>query len=72
VGAEFDYLFKHWHGVTNTDQCAEGLSPLDEYRIMQTKAQDGKGTPRLYFDVPLSRNFKLMRQFGSYQVFKRQ
>jgi len=72
VGMDFDLLFRYPHGITNTDQCAEGLSALDEYRIVQTKLQDGKGTPRLYFDVPLDRNFKLLRQFGPYQVFKRQ
>ena len=72
VGMDFDLLFKYPHGITNTDQCAEGLSPLDEYRIVQTKPQDGEGTPRLYFDVPLARDLKLLRQFGPYQVFKRQ
>jgi len=23
------------HGITNVDQCAEGISPTDEYRIVQ-------------------------------------
>jgi hypothetical protein len=71
VGMDFDLLFNYPHGITNTNQCAEGLSPVDEYRIVQTKPQDGNGTPRLYFDVPLDRDFKLLRQFGPYQVFKR-
>ena len=70
VGAEFDFLFKHRHGIANTNQCAEGLSPLDEYRIVQTKRQAGEGTPRLYFPVPLERDFRLLRQFGPYQVFQ--
>jgi hypothetical protein len=72
VGMDFDLLFKYPHGITNTDQCAEGFSPLDEYRIVQTKPKDGKGRPRLYFDVPLDRDFKFLRQFGPYQVYKRQ
>jgi len=72
AGMDFDLLFKYPYGITNTDQCAEGLSPLDEYRIVQTRPQDGQGTPRLYVDVPLDANFKLLRQFGPYQVFKRQ
>jgi hypothetical protein len=72
AGMDFDLLFKYPHGITNMDQCAEGLSPLDEYRIVQTKPQDGKETPRLYVDVPLDADFKLLRQFGPYQVFKRQ
>ena len=70
VGAEFDFLFKHRHGIANTNQCAEGLSPLDEYRIVQTTPQAGEGTPRLYFPVPLERDFRLLRQFGPYQVFQ--
>jgi hypothetical protein len=72
VGMDFDLLFKYPHGITNTNQCAEGLSPSDEYRIVQTKPHDGQGTPRLYFDVPLDRDFRLLRHFGPYQVFKRQ
>ncbi len=71
VGMDFDLLFKYPHGITNTNQCAEGLSPLDEYRIVQTTPQKGKEAPRLYFDVPLDRDFRLLRQFGPYQVFKR-
>jgi dolichyl-phosphate-mannose-protein mannosyltransferase len=71
VGMDFDLLFKYPRGITNTNQCAEGLSPLDEYRIVQTTPQKGKEAPRLYFDVPLDRDFRLLRQFGPYQVFKR-
>ena len=71
VGMDFDLLFKYPHEITNTNQCAEGLSPLDEYRIVQTTPQKGKEAPRLYFDVPLDRDFRLLRQFGAYQVFKR-
>ncbi|HLO17853.1 MAG TPA: hypothetical protein VK206_23690, partial [Anaerolineales bacterium] len=72
AGMDFDLLFKYPHGITNTDQCAEGFLPSDKYLIVQTQPQDGQGTPRLYFDVPLDANFRLMRQFGTYQVFKRQ
>jgi hypothetical protein len=72
VGMDFDLRFKYPHGITNTDQCAEGLSPLDEYRIVQTEPQDGVGTPPLYFDAPLNRGFRLLGQFGPYQIFKRQ
>jgi len=72
VGNDFDLLFKYPYGISNMDQCAEGLSPSDEYRIVQTKPRDESWAPRLYFDVPLDADFTLLRQFGPYQVFKRQ
>jgi hypothetical protein len=72
VGSDFDLLFRYPHGIGNTDQCAEGLSVADEYRIVQTKPRDESWAPRLYFDVPLDSSFKLQRQFGPYQILKRQ
>jgi Dolichyl-phosphate-mannose-protein mannosyltransferase len=70
VGAEFDFLFKHWHSIANTDQCAEGISPNDEYRIVQTRPKDGQGEPRQYFAVPSDKRFRPLRRFDLYQVFK--
>ena len=35
VGAELDRFLLYRHGITNVDQCAEGISPTDEYRIVQ-------------------------------------
>jgi hypothetical protein len=35
VGAELDLFLKHRHGISNSNQCAEGVSPHDEYRIVQ-------------------------------------
>jgi hypothetical protein len=72
VGAEFDLWFKYRHGIANTNGCAEGLSPSDEYRIVQPQPKSGPEEPREYFDVPLDGNFQLLRQFGPYQVFRRQ
>ncbi len=72
VGSDFDLLFKYPYHITNTDQCAEGLSPSDEYRVVQTKPKNEAWAPRMYFDVPINSNFRLVSQFGPYQVFKRQ
>jgi hypothetical protein len=71
VGAEFDLLFKYRHGIGNTDQCAEGVSPADEYRIVQTRPKDGEAEPRHYFEVPLDKRFRLLRSFDLYRVYKR-
>src|SRR5262249_30060745 len=71
VGAEFDFLFKHRHGIANTNQCAEGLSFADEYRIVQTRPKSGEEPPRHYFQVPQDTSFRLLQSFDSHQLFKR-
>jgi hypothetical protein len=35
VGADLDLFLKYRHGISNVSQCAEGISPTDEYRIVQ-------------------------------------
>jgi hypothetical protein len=71
VGTEFDLWFKYRHGIANTDQCAEGVSPADEYRIVQTQPKSGEEQPRHYFQVRQDTRFRLLQSFGLYQVFKR-
>jgi hypothetical protein len=78
VGAGFDMLLKHRHGLLNTDRCAEGVSSDDEYRIVQIRPKQPdepkdffNDPPEEYFNVPLHGTFQLLRQFGDYQVFKR-
>jgi Dolichyl-phosphate-mannose-protein mannosyltransferase len=71
VGAVFDLLFKYRHGITNTNQCAEGVSPDDEYRVIQTRRKSHEAAARDYFEVPLDKSFRLLRSFDLYQVFKR-
>jgi len=71
VGAEFDLLFKYRHAIRNTDQCAEGLSSADEYRIVQTRPKSGEEQPEHYFHVPPDPRFRLIQTFDLYQVFKR-
>ena len=72
VGSDFDLLFKYPNHITNTDQCAEGLALTDEYRVVQTKPRGESWAPQLYFDMPLDPSFKFVRQFGTYQIFRRQ
>jgi hypothetical protein len=68
VGADFDLLFTFRHDIANTNQCAEGISPDDEYRIVQSSAI--WTTPK-YAGLSLDSRFQLLQQFGPYQVFKR-
>ncbi len=35
VGAELDLYLEHRYGISNSDRCAEGISAVDEYRIVQ-------------------------------------
>jgi len=72
VGAELDLLFKHRQGIMNTETCAEGISPIDEYRIVEIDRRSGKGTDGIErIDARFDNRFRLMRQVGSYQVYKR-
>jgi hypothetical protein len=71
AGADFDLLFEYRRGIVNTDTCAEGLSPDDEFRVVQTTPEAEPSAPRSQFDLRPDRRFRLLRQFGPYQVFKR-
>jgi hypothetical protein len=53
VGAELDLIFKHQHDISNTTRCAEGVSPDDEYRIVQTRAEGFWAASRHQFDASL-------------------
>jgi hypothetical protein len=71
VGADFDFFLKNRHDVSNTNRCAEGLSPGDEFRIVETtptwKDPAGKG----YFDTTADGRYLPLKQFGPYQVLQR-
>jgi 4-amino-4-deoxy-L-arabinose transferase-like glycosyltransferase len=71
VGGELELMLASRHGIENTDQCAEGISPNDEYRIVQIRPRRGPEEPMQYFDAPLDNRFRLLRRFGLYEVFKR-
>jgi hypothetical protein len=70
VGTQFDVLFKYQHGIENTDRCAEGVSPGDDYRIVQTRPMKVQEAPINYFKVPLENRFKLVREIGTYRILK--
>jgi hypothetical protein len=70
VGSDFDVLFRYQHGIENTDRCAEGVSPGDDYRIVQTHPIQEPGAPINYFKVPRENRFKLVREIGQYRIFK--
>jgi hypothetical protein len=70
VGTQFDVLFNYQHGIENTDRCAEGVSPSDDYRIVQARPMQEAGAPINYFKVPLGNRFKLVREVGPYRIFK--
>jgi hypothetical protein len=70
VGAEFDALFRYGHGIQNMDTCAEGVSPRDQYRIVQAHPVGGQDGPRDYFRVPLDDRFELVHRVGGYEIYK--
>jgi hypothetical protein len=70
VGADFDLLLKYRRGIINTDRCAEGVSPEDDYRIVRVSPQADPSAPRAYFHVPLA-GFQLVRAIGPYRAYKR-
>jgi hypothetical protein len=71
AGADFDILFTYRHGISNRDQCAEGLSEDDDYRIVQTARGPSESSPRHFFTRDLDGRYRMMREFGLYQVWKR-
>jgi hypothetical protein len=77
LGAELDLLLKYRHGVLNTTRCAEGISPFDEYRIVQTRSKQ-LDSPKNFLNEPAQEYFEIsmddfrpVRHFGDYQVFRR-
>jgi hypothetical protein len=71
AGADFDLLLRFQHGIANTNTCAEGVSPGDQYRIVQTRPDIDPSAPREYFNVSLGNDYHMLGQAGAFQVFKR-
>jgi hypothetical protein len=69
-GAEFDALFRYRSGIENTNRCPEGVSPRDDYRVVEIRPEEGEDAPRHYFDVRLEDRFKLVRQVPPYRIFE--
>ena len=68
VGADFDLVFKYRRDIHNVNRCAEGVSPDDEYRIIQTST---RAVDQESIDIPADDRFYLLWQFDVYQVFRR-
>ncbi len=87
VGGELDMYLKHRYGISNSDQCAEGVSSKDEYRLVQNPphpradrlplsweplgSEVKSHTLDQYFPVPRDPDFRAVGQFGEFQVFRR-
>jgi len=71
VGAELDLIFLFKDGILNTDRCAEGLSPQDKYRIVETQPKPPDWSPKQYFSVGMDESYHLVGQYGTYQVYER-
>jgi hypothetical protein len=63
-GASIDLLLK-FKGVANVSECAEGISPNDQFRVVD------RTTFEPYLDVPPTEHFRLDRRFGSLEVYER-
>jgi hypothetical protein len=70
VGAEFDVLFRYRHGLKNADQCAEGLSFDDQYRMVQAAAVESL-TLKHHFNVPSDSTFTPVYEAGLFRVVRR-
>lgn len=78
VGMEFDLLLRMLNNVSNTDRCPEGLSPKDEFRVVQYSPSPTMAEPFAYapaprslVDVATDDRFYLLRRIGPYAVLKR-
>ena len=79
VGMELDLLFRFIHGIHNNTRCAEGTSPADEYRIVQTDRSSAlrypfnfdDGLPRYLFVRHSGERFQTINRLGPYLVRKR-
>ena len=70
VGADFDLLLRHRHGISNANRCAEGVEPNDAYRIVQVAPGDNIGrTDRI--ESRRNAPFEMTGQFGAYQMLRR-
>jgi hypothetical protein len=58
VGAELDLFLKHRYGISNANQCAEGISSDDEYRIVQEPPKSVPAKPRTESWMPLGAEVK--------------
>jgi hypothetical protein len=66
VGANLDLLFAWRHELVNTNQCAEGISSADEYRMVQRSPM---WTRLQGLAFTRDRQWRWLQQSGLYYVF---
>ena len=71
AGADFDLLLRARHGLENLDQCAEGVSSDDTYRVAQTEARDTNPLSRNRVDAARPVDFKLVDRVRMYEILQR-
>jgi|SoiMethySBSTD1v2_1073268.scaffolds.fasta_scaffold00140_46 dolichyl-phosphate-mannose-protein mannosyltransferase len=69
VGAELDLMLAYKHGIANMSRCAEGVSPSDDYRLVDVTGHAPPGTYR-FVALP-GAGFRPVRRFGTTEVFER-
>jgi len=69
VGADLDLWLKYRRGVTNRNECAEGISDADEYRVVETNLSDKANKFR--YSASRDDQFHETQQFKSYTVLER-
>ncbi len=63
-GASIDLLLK-FKGIANVNECAEGVSANDQYRVIDKHPTDA------ILDIPSTNHFRLDRTFGALEVYER-
>jgi hypothetical protein len=73
VGADFDLLLKYRHGIANLNRCPEGVSPQDEYRVVQTVARDDdpSNSNRNRIVSTVAGTFDVTDRVGAYEISRR-
>jgi hypothetical protein len=71
VGSDFDLLLKYRHGVANLNRCPEGVSPQDEYRVVQAAARDNDPSNRNRIVSTVTGSYDLADRVDAYEIFVR-
>jgi hypothetical protein len=71
AGAEFDLLLRYRHDVENTNTCAEGVSPGDRYRVVQTAPRSASPLATNRVDASRPTNFTPLDHVGVFEILRR-
>lgn len=69
VGDQYDLLFLMRHGITNTDTRAEGISPEDDFRIVEHDS--GESWRQTYFDLSSYPRMEVALETSHYTVLRK-